>query len=77
MKHGWLGDCHQLPPIFSERCVWSPPGSRYEEALRNYVPPSDLDELEDEDAPKKRAKKDADAPKRPRTAYILFSIDYR
>ena len=45
--------------------------------MRNYVPQPGWDESEDEELPRKRAKKDKDAPKRPRTAYILFSTEYR
>ena len=45
--------------------------------MRSYVPPVGWQESEDEDAPRKRAKKDKQAPKRPRTAYILFSMDFR
>ena len=45
--------------------------------MRNYVPQPGWDESEEEELPRKRAKKDKDAPKRPRTAYILFSTEYR
>lgn len=46
---------------------------RYELEMKSYTPPESLEE----DAPKKRAKKDPNAPKGPRNAYILFCQDER
>ena len=55
---------------------------RYEKEMENYTPPSDDDEDDDDDGGKKSkkkkgAKKDPNAPKRPRTAYMYFNIEMR
>ena len=47
--------------------------ARYEEAMKSYVPPIDPPAS----TKRKKAKKDPDAPKGPKSAYILFSADRR
>lgn len=50
--------------------------------MRNYTPTPGFEEAGsgaggNKKKPRRTVKKDPDAPKRPRTAYILFSTDYR
>jgi len=55
--------------------------ARYEEQMKNYVPPESDSESEDSEEktkkPRKRAKKDPNAPKKATNAYLYYTKDNR
>lgn len=65
----------QISP--SERAKWDAEAlrdkERYAREMENYTPPSDLED----DGPKKKKKKDPNAPKRNMSAFFLYSNDVR
>ena len=61
----------------SERAKWDQKAledkERYAREMEDYVPPSDVEE----DGPKKKKRKDPNAPKRNMSAFFLYSNDVR
>lgn len=61
----------------AERAIWDQKAledkERYAREMQDYTPPSDIED----DGPKKKKKKDPNAPKRNMSAFFLYSNDIR